>query len=240
MQFDEELARVLPLDVPHREGLIEKAARHLALIASANEYMNLTRIVDPREAAIKHVYDSVAAWKHFSEAQSILDAGTGAGFPGIPLSIALPHVRFALSESVQKKARFVDSVVESLELSNVQVVAERAEDWAARDRPDIITARAVAPVSRMLDLFRSDLSRGARLILYKGPEVDADLAEAQQRGMVAAVLCHYDLPRGLGNRTLLEIKDSTATAKRLVRQQKPPYDERNPANGRDRAKIPYT
>jgi 16S rRNA (guanine527-N7)-methyltransferase len=205
VQFDEELARVLPLDIPHRERLIEKAAQHLTLIASANEYMNLTRIIDPRQAAIKHVYDSVAPWQHFRGVKKVLDAGTGAGFPGIPLSLVLPNIRFTLSESVHKKARFVDSVVESMELPNVRVIAQRAEELIA-SRPDIITARAVAPINRMLDLFGNALRQGMRLILYKGPDVEAELEEARKRRVAADVLCRYELPDGLGTRTLLQIQ----------------------------------
>jgi 16S rRNA (guanine527-N7)-methyltransferase len=206
VQFDQELTRVLPLDIPHRERLIEKAAQHLKLIASANEYMNLTRIIDPQQAAIKHVYDSVAPWHHFQGVKKVLDAGTGAGFPGIPLSLVLPTIRFTLSESVQKKARFVDSVVESLELPNVHVVAQRAEERAASRHPDIITARAMAPMNRILDLFGNALKQGARLILYKGPDVEAELQEANKRRVAAQVLCRYELPDGLGTRTLLQIQ----------------------------------
>jgi 16S rRNA (guanine527-N7)-methyltransferase len=206
VQFDEELTRVLPLDIPHRERLIEKAAQHLALITSANEYMNLTRITDPQHAAIKHVYDSVAPWNHFRGVKKVLDAGTGAGFPGIPLSLVLPNVRFTLSESVHKKARFVDSVVESLELPNVHVVAQRAEETAASRHPDIITARAMAPISRIIDLFGKALKQGTRLILYKGPDVEAELAEAQKRRLDAELLCRYELPDGLGTRTLVQIR----------------------------------
>ncbi len=206
VEFERELERVLPGDLPNRSSLIEKAAQHLLLIASANEYMNLTRISSPRDAAIKHVYDSVAPWQHFANAQRVLDAGTGAGFPGVPLAIVLPQVRFTLSESIQKKARFVDSAVESLELPNVQVTAERAEDVAASQRIDVITARAVAPVARILDLFRKPLKQGARLILYKGPDVDAELLEAQTCRATAAILCRYELPDGLGTRTLIELK----------------------------------
>jgi len=206
VSFTEELARVLPLDIPHRERLIEKTARHLALIASANEYMNLTRITGPREAAIKHVYDSIAPWRHFRGVTKILDAGTGAGFPGIPLSLVLPDVRFTLSESVHKKARFVDSVVESLELANVHVVAERAEERAASRHPEIITARAMAPISRILDLFHGALKEGARLILYKGPNVEPELEEAKKRRVAANVLYRYELPDELGSRTLLQIQ----------------------------------
>ncbi len=216
MQFEDEIGRVLPTDIPHRERLIEKAARHLALVASANEYMNLTRITDPREAAIKHVYDSVAPWRHFAGVKKVLDAGTGAGFPGLPLSIVLPNIRFTLSESVQKKARFVDSVVESLELANVHVTAQRAEERAASRNPDIIVARAVAPVSRILDLFSDALKKGARLLLYKGADVEAELGEAKKRRIAAEVICRYELPEGLGSRTLVQIHCSASRAKGLV------------------------
>ena len=210
VQFKEELARVLPVDLPNRDRLIEKAAQHLQLIAVVNEQMNLTRLTSPQEAAIKHVYDSVAPWRHFENAERILDAGTGAGFPGIPLSIVLPHVRFTLSESIQKKARFVDSVIDTLELPNVRVTAERAEKVAATQRLDIITARAVAPIARILDLFRKPLQQGMRLVLYKGPDVDAELAKAQSCRAAATVLCRYELPDELGTRTLIELKTSSA------------------------------
>lgn len=210
VQFETELARVLPADLPYRACLIEKAGRHLELIASANEYMNLTRIATPQEAAIKHVYDSVAPWPYFKDARRILDAGTGAGFPGIPLSIVLPEAHFTLSESIQKKARFVESVVESLSLSNVRVTWERAEELAAREGVDVITARAVAPIARILDLFRKSLKRGARLILYKGPDVEREIAEAHRHRVAAEVLCRYDLPEGAGQRTLIELSIKSA------------------------------
>jgi 16S rRNA (guanine527-N7)-methyltransferase len=205
VQFDEELARVLPPDIPHRERLIEKASQHLRLIQQANEYMNLTRITSPREAAIKHVLDSVAPWNYFSQASRVLDAGTGAGFPGIPLSIVLPNIRFVLAESVQKKARFVDAAVESLELPNVHVSADRAEERALVQRPDIITARAVAPLHKLLDLFAKSLKQGAQMILYKGPEIESELAEIKQPRLNAEVLHRFQLPDDMGTRTLVRI-----------------------------------
>jgi 16S rRNA (guanine527-N7)-methyltransferase len=168
--------------------------------------MNLTRITNAREAAIKHIYDSVAPWQHFQGAKRILDAGTGAGFPGIPLAIVLPDTRFTLAESIQKKARFVDSTVESLELANVHVVAQRAEERALQRKPEIITARAVAPMSRILEMFHKPLKQGMRLLLYKGRNVEAELAEAHKHRVCAQILCHYELPEGCGSRTLIEVK----------------------------------
>ena len=204
--FTQELERVLPAEIPHRERLITKAAQHLQLIVAAIEHMNLTRLTNPEEAAIKHVCDSVAPWRHFAQARRVLDAGTGAGFPGVPLSLVLPDVRFTLTESTQKKARFVENAVESLELGNVCVAAARAEEAALSERPDIITARAIAPLHRILDLFAKPLKRGARLILYKGPDIEAELAEARRHRVTAEVLCRYELPNGFGTRTLVSVR----------------------------------
>lgn len=205
VQFADELSRVLPSDIPNRERLIEKSALHLQLVMQANETMNLTRITTAREAAIKHILDSVAPWACFKNATRILDAGTGAGFPGIPLALVLPHVRFTLSESIQKKARFVDSAVESLHLPNVHVVAERAEARAVSQRPDIITARAVAPLHKLLDLFSKAVRQGSQLLLYKGPEVEAEIAETKLPRMRAEVLTRYELPDELGTRTIIRV-----------------------------------
>ena len=206
MEFAAELARVLPDDIPNRERLIEKASAHLALILTANAQFNLTRIVNAPEAAIKHVFDSVAPWRYFAGVKRVLDAGTGAGFPGVPLSVVLPEVRFTLAESVQKKARFVDHAVEHLELHNVDVRAERAEQLAVAQRPDIITARAVAPLDRLLDLFAKPLKQGARLVLYKGPEVESELANIKRYRIRAEQLDRYELPDGMGTRVLLAIE----------------------------------
>lgn len=205
MDFQEAIYQVLPADLPHRDSVVEKAAHHLALIEEANRHFNLTRITEPREAAIKHVLDSVMPWRLFAGAHRVLDAGTGAGFPGIPLALVLPDVRFTLAESIQKKARFVDSAVAQLTLPNVTVAARRAEELI-RDRSfELLTARAVAPISRALTLFAP-----TRMILYKGPDVDQEIAEAapeaRKRRVHIQVVMRYELPESLGSRTIIEIK----------------------------------
>lgn len=205
MQFESALDEALPADVPQREQLIRKAGRHLELIVAANETMNLTRITDPHEAAIKHVFDCVAVWRFFESAKGVLDAGSGAGFPGIPLAIILPDQEFLLAEATQKKARFLQSVVEELELPNVEVCARRAEEVAAVQRPDLITARAVAPLERLVQLFRPFLKGRTRLLLYKGPDVEAELQTVDKSVARAEIVHRYLLPNGLGARTLVEL-----------------------------------
>lgn len=209
MSFADELQQVLPEDLPNREIVVAGAARHLDLIVEANQYLNLTRITTPREAAIKHVLDSVIPWRLFAEARHVLDAGTGAGFPGIPLAMVLPGVRFTLAESIQKKARFVESALPQLELPNVTISPNRAEELVRNNAFDIITARALAPIPKALDLFGPAVKRGIRILLYKGPDAELEIAEAAKeaarlRARLRVVL-RYDLPDSLGTRTVVEI-----------------------------------
>jgi 16S rRNA (guanine527-N7)-methyltransferase len=203
VEFENELQRVLPGDLPNREAVIEGTARHLALIVEANKVLNLTRITHPREAAIKHVLDSVMPWRLFLGARHVLDAGTGAGFPGIPLALVLPETRFTLAESIQKKARFVESVLSELKLPNVEVTPRRAEELTGIG---LITARALAPISRVLSLFRPALKAGARILLYKGPDAEQEIAEAPKIRVRMEVVMRYDLPDSLGTRTIVLVE----------------------------------
>lgn len=188
---------------------MEGAARHLTLIEEANQQFNLTRITGEREAAIKHVLDSVMPWQLFAGASHVVDAGTGAGFPGIPLALVLPETKFTLLESTQKKARFVESAVAALELKNVKVAPLRAEDWLKGNRADIVTARAVAPLVKAMVLFAAALKQDGRILLYKGPDVDAEIAEAsseaRKRQIRMRVVARYDLPEEMGSRTVVEL-----------------------------------
>jgi 16S rRNA (guanine527-N7)-methyltransferase len=206
MEFEDELNRVLPADLPNRETVVRSAAKHLALIVEANQHLNLTRITSPSEAAIKHILDSVTPWRLFQGAKHVLDAGTGPGFPGIPLALVLPATNFTLAESIQKKARFVKSTLDELKLPNAAITSQRAEEL----RADVITARALAPIPRILSLFRPALKTGTRILLYKGPDADVEIAEAaaeaQKIRARMEIVMRYDLPDSLGARTIVQIK----------------------------------
>lgn len=210
MNFQAELNEVLPADLPNRERVAAKAAEHLELIEEANQQFNLTRISGTREAAIKHVLDSVLPWRLFSGARNVMDAGTGAGFPGIPLALALPEVSFTLAESIQKKARFVESAVERLGLPNVRVEARRAEEMMRGGHIDIVTARALAPLGKALELFGGALATGMKLLLYKGPDAEQEIADAapaiRKRRVEVAVVMRYELPELQGSRTIVQVE----------------------------------
>jgi 16S rRNA (guanine527-N7)-methyltransferase len=209
MPFENELNDVLPADLPHRAFVVAKTAEHLRLIEEANRQFNLTRITSPREAAIKHVLDSVMPWRLFEGAQSVLDAGTGAGFPGIALALVLPEVKFILSESIQKKARFVEQAVAALPITNVTVSSRRAEELLHEYPVEIVTLRAVAPLIRVIPLFSRPIQEGARILAYKGPDVEQEMAEAaqeaQKRKVKMQVVMRYELPDGQGSRTIVAL-----------------------------------
>ena len=207
--FAEELNALLPQDLPNRETLVAKAALHLEMIAETNKQFNLTRITSPREAAIKHVLDSVIPWRLFAESATLVDAGSGPGFPGIPLALVLPEVQVMLVESTRKKSRFLESVVLALGLENVQVFPERAEDWLKENPSPLVTARAVAPLKRAIPLFAAALRKGARLLLYKGPDSISEIVDASNEAKMArckaGIALKYELPGGLGTRTIVEV-----------------------------------
>lgn len=209
MAFENLLAELLPGDLPHRDACVKKAAQHLALIVEINQQFNLTRIVEEREAVIKHVVDCLLPWKLFVGARRVVDAGTGAGFPGILLAVVFPEVQFTLIESTQKKARFVESAVEAMGLENVDVEPVRAEEWLTSHTVDVVTARAVAPLVKGVPLFAPALRKGARVLLYKGPDMDAEIAEAghelRKRKATARVVMRYELPEEAGRRSVVEV-----------------------------------
>jgi len=204
------LRAALPEDLPHAVRLVEVAARHLERVEETNRHFNLTRIVSARDAAVKHVLDSVLPWKLFAGDGTVIDAGTGAGFPGIPLAVVLPETRVVLAESVGKKARFVQECVEALGLANVTVEARRAEEVLRDMREGLVAARAVAPIDRAVTLFAPALRRGMRALLYKGPDAEAEIAQAaaalRRSRVEARVVLRYELPDGLGGRAMVELR----------------------------------
>lgn len=210
MSFEAALNELLPSDLPNRERVAAGCALHLERIVETNRQFNLTRIVEEREAVIKHAVDSVLPWELFSGSKRVVDAGTGPGFPGIPLALVYPGVRFTLLESTQKKARFVEAVVRELGLPNVTVRPDRAETWLAANRVDIVTARAVAPLAKAVELFAPAFRGGGRLLLYKGPDAESEMAAAKAelhgRRLSARVCLRYELPDEMGSRTIVEVK----------------------------------
>jgi len=208
------LAAVLPADLPRRAELLRGGIRHAGLVAAANARLNLTRITGARDVAVKHVLDCVAPWRRLLElapattSPTWIDLGSGAGYPGVLLAILLPHVRVRLVESTGRKAGFLADVVRELALDNAEVVAQRGEDALSAAPANVVVARAVGSARDLLRLLKPARANWRRLVLYKGPGVDAEIAQAakdaEKLGRVGAITARYDLPDDAGARCLLE------------------------------------
>lgn len=143
------------------------------LVLLAVEPASLSSVTNPDEARRVHVADSLSglALDEVNEARLIADIGTGAGFPGIPLAVARPNAQFTLIDSVGKKVRFVNRVIDQLGLDNAVTVHARSEEWAAgsgRESCDLVTARAVAPLEALAELASPILQLDGCLVAWKG------------------------------------------------------------------------
>ena len=164
---------------------LDRLARFVGLLLAANERLNLTRIVEPAEVERRHLLDSLTCALPVLEAlQSgaawqCLDVGSGGGLPGIPLAIAFPGLQVTLLEATGKKAAFLRDAVADLGLSNVVVVAERAEAAGRspthRDAYDLVVARALAPLDVALEWCPPFVKTGGVLILPRGSDLDQQL-----------------------------------------------------------------
>jgi 16S rRNA (guanine527-N7)-methyltransferase len=172
----------IPLSASQRDALLAL----LAELVEWNGRFNLTAIRDPHEMVPKHLLDSLSIqpWLHGTR---VADVGTGAGFPGLPLAIANPAMHFTLIESVGKKARFVEHVVDTLGLGNVEVVNARAEALKPDRRFDTVVCRAVGKLGEFVRVAGHLCARGGRLLAMKGQYPEAELGPLPRGWRLAGV-----------------------------------------------------
>ncbi len=156
----------------------------MQLLLEWNEKINLTAITNPEEILIKHFIDSMSIISYINPTDSILDIGTGAGFPGIPLKIALPQNKFTLLDSLNKRINFLNTVIKELRLENIEAVHGRAEEFnhipKKRESYDIVTSRAVAKLNILVEYMLPFVKIGGKCICMKSSEIDEELKQAQK------------------------------------------------------------
>lgn len=210
------------------ERQLEQFQLYYQLLIERNKQVNLTRITEKKEVYGKHFLDSLSliSMGEMEGKNSLIDVGTGAGFPSIPLKIALPELQVTLLDSLRKRIAFLEEVVTTLGLGNVTFVHGRAED-AARDSAhreayDIATARAVAGLNVLSEYCLPFVRVGGAFIAMKAQQVDEEMSYAmgaiKKLGGRSVSVTPFELPDEMGERNLVTIQKGKPTPKGYPRK----------------------
>ena len=179
-----------------------------------NEKINLTAITDEKEIILKHFIDSASILKYINEGERVIDIGTGAGFPGIPLKIMNNGLNITLVDSLNKRVNFLNEVIKKLNLNNICAIHARAEELGRdnnyREMYDVATSRAVANLSTLLEYLMPFVRVGGRCICMKGPNIDEELNNAKnaikELGGEIEKIDNFYLPNSDNERNIIIIK----------------------------------
>lgn len=152
--------------------------RYAEMLTERNEKVNLTAITDPDEIRVKHFTDSLAAIELIKTGATVLDIGSGAGFPGIPLKIARDDISVTLLDSVNKKVAFMNDVIADLGLKNIEAVHARIEDFPHKGEFDVAVSRAVAELTTLAEYALPFVKVGGTFVAYKSEKAEAEAAAA--------------------------------------------------------------
>ena len=172
------------LNLTLTEEQIEKFYNYMNLLIEWNKKINLTAIVEPKGIILKHFIDSLTIEKYIKKGENIIDVGTGAGFPGIPLKIAREDLKITLADSLNKRINFLNEVINKLDLKNIATIHTRAEELGKnkkyREKFDIATSRAVANMSTLSEYLIPFIKVKGRCICMKSSDIDTELENAKK------------------------------------------------------------
>ncbi len=234
--------RVFGIDLS--EAQVEKFMVYYELLTEWNSFMNLTAITEFEEVILKHFVDSLAVcqseiFRNIVESSgrkkriSMIDIGTGAGFPGIPLKIVFPDFRMTLLDSLNKRVNFLNEIINKLNLKDIEAIHGRAEDFARqqiyREQFDFSVSRAVANLSTLTELCIPFVRKDGYFISYKSERVKEELSAGMKAigilGGNMADQLEYELPDTDMKRSLLFIRKEKSTPKRYPRKAGTPAKE---------------
>lgn len=206
---------------------------YMELLIEWNEKMNLTAITDPKEIILKHFVDSLTIAKYVKEDKSIIDMGTGAGFPGIPIKIYRKDVKVVLADSLNKRIKFLDEVIDKLKLENVETIHCRAEELGKnkqyREKFDYATSRAVANLSTLSEYLMPFVKLNGKCIFMKTIEVEEELEKAKKAintlGGKIEKVDKFEIPESDLGRSIIIVKKEKITPSKFPRKPGTPAKE---------------
>lgn len=226
MRFFEELKTAAnDVNLELSEKQYEQFIKYMRLVQEWNEKINLTAITEPKEVIIKHFIDSLSIWGEIKDNSKIIDVGTGAGFPGIPLKIYNNTLNVTLLDSLNKRTVFLKEVIEKLNLKNIEVIHGRAEDYAKidkyRENYDYAISRAVAPLNILLEYLSPYVKIGGNVIAMKGSNAEEEIKNSNNA--LKVLKCKIiesskiNLPENAGERYIILIEKKEKTPKMYPR-----------------------
>lgn len=237
--FNQMTKEAEQLGIILNDNQMEQFYRYFEMLVEKNKVMNLTAITEEADVVTKHFCDSLSLVKAFPEITEegtnvrIIDMGTGAGFPGIPLKIAFPWVQITLLDSLNKRVKFLEEVCTELGLSNVSCIHGRAEDIARktehREQYDLCVSRAVANLASLSEYCIPFVKTGGYFIPYKSGAIEEEMKQAERAvGLLGGKICEtvvFELPDSDLARSLVKIKKVKETSKKYPRKAGIPVKE---------------
>lgn len=218
----------MALGIELTENQIEQFITYYEMLVEWNEFMNLTAITEYDEVMKKHFIDSISLIKAYdvSKESTVIDVGTGAGFPGLALKIAYPNLKVTLLDSLNKRIQFLNAVIEKLGLEGVETVHGRAEDFAKpdklREKYDLCVSRAVANLSTLSEYCLPFVKVGGKFISYKSEKIAEEMVAAKNAiGLLGGKVenqVEFTLPDSDIYRNLFVIKKVKETPKKFPRK----------------------
>ena len=228
--FKEKLSKKCPELIEEMQQQFED---YMKLLLEWNEKINLTAITEEDEIILKHFVDSLTISKYIKEGNSIVDVGTGAGFPGIPLKIARKDLKVTLVDSLNKRILFLNDVIENLGLGDIETLHFRAEEFGQnkkyRESFDIATSRAVANLSTLVEYLLPLVKVGGICVCMKGSEIKEELENSKKAieilGGEVEQEEEFYLPGTDIKRSIVIVKKISSTPKKYPRKPGTPAKE---------------